>query len=59
MLNCCIYNLKGVRTMERTYVDITGECYDHFEEILDLGYEVDMRVYDPKNWISKNIIQIG
>ncbi len=45
--------------MERTYVDITGDYYDNLDKILDLEEDVKLRVYDPKNWVRENIIQIG
>jgi len=45
--------------MERTYVDITGEYYDNLDKILDLGEEINIRIYDPKHWIKENIVQIG
>jgi len=58
MFNSCIYNLKGVRTMERTYVDFTGEYYDNLDKLLDLGEGTNIRVYDPKKWIRENVILI-
>ena len=45
--------------MERTYVDITNEYYDNLDKILDLEEVMNMRVYDPQNWVRENIAQIG
>ena len=45
--------------MIRTYVDITGEYYDNLDRIVDWGEEIDLRVYDPSNWVKKNVIQLG
>ncbi len=59
MFNCCIYNVKEVRTMKRTYVDFTGDYYDNLDKILDLGEDSNFRVYDGKNWLRENVIQIG
>ena len=45
--------------MKRTYVDITGDYYDNLDKVLDLGEEMNIRVYNPQNWIRENIVQIG
>jgi len=45
--------------MKRTYVDITGEYYDNLDGIIDWGEEIDLRAYDPNNWVKKGTIQIG
>ena len=53
MFNCCIYNLKGVRTMKRTYVDITGDYYDNLDKIIEWGDEPDIKVYDQRFLVLK------
>jgi len=45
--------------MKRTYVDRIGEYYDNLDRIIDWGEEIDLAVYDPKNWIVEKTIQIG
>lgn len=45
--------------MKRTYVDFTGDYYDNLDKILDLGEDSNLRVYDAKNWLRENVIQIG
>ena len=59
MFNSCIYNIKGVRAMERTYVDRIAEYYDNLDRIIDWEEDIDLRVYDPNNWVKDNVIQLG
>jgi len=45
--------------MVRTYVDITSDYYDNLDRIIDWGEEIDLRVYDPNNWVKESVVQLG
>jgi len=44
--------------MTRTIVGFKGDYTDNFDSIIDWGEEIDLRVYDPNNWVKENLIPI-